>query len=407
MVAEAPDPAPTQSDAERPILPQPPREVADSGAVWHYARSGSATVGPISTAALREAAVAGEIAPDTAVWHPDFGAEWRAAASIPDLIPAWRERERRRVAAVSATAVVETVAPLRAFSAAIAFLFSRLFRSFSFLFWLTVALADLMASSRMFAGTGGESAFPAFAQGASPEVFAAAAVTAVRDNLAIVFEPRLSVAWLATVLIYGIFSSYIAAKGRLLFVARVCFPDEPLSLLWKRGIGRTASLWRFYFLLNVLLNVAFAWLLHRFCRASGLSAAQGPLDFDTIAAAFATPSAFLVPVALALFAVVEFVRSCAFHFVEPVVFSLGIPVSAAARLLRRNLPASLPRFAAFFAIVVAVRAAYFALVIATATLLPSSVLLPLAVLLLLPFDFLVRSFGISFISIKTGTTSPT
>ena len=111
MVAETPDPAPEPpeggpgvvSAAESPS--EPPVEVrgvaprtgaASGGAVWHYARSGSATVGPIATAALREAAVAGAIAPDTAVWRPEFGAEWRAAASIPDLIPARRERERRR-----------------------------------------------------------------------------------------------------------------------------------------------------------------------------------------------------------------------------------------------------------------------------------------------------------------------
>lgn len=402
MVAETPDPTTAPPDGERPVSPQPPGKVADAPAErWHYARSGSATVGPVSIGALREAVASGEIDPDTAVWHPDFGAEWRAAATIPDLLPAWRERERRRVASVSATAVVGTVQPLRAFASAFAFVFGRLFRAFSFLFWLAVALADLMASSRMFSGTGGETALPALAQGARPADLAVAAVTDARDGLAAIFEPRISIVWLATVVIYGFFTSYIAAKGRLLFVAKACFPDEPLPLLWKRGIGRTASLWRFYFLLDVVLNIGFAWLLWRFCRISGLAAAKGPLDFAAVSAAFDTPAALLVSAALALFAAIEFVRTCAFHFIEPVVFTLGIPVSAAARLLRRNLPSALPRFAAFFALVVAVRAAYFSLVLVVATLLPPAILLPVAVLILLPFDFLVRSFGISFIEIKT------
>ena len=363
--------------------------MSEEQAPWHYATAAGATVGPITTEALAAAVASGDIAPDTAVWRAEYGDKWRAASTVPELIHAWLSAEAARVASVERDTVLAIDPPFHAFAESFRLVVATLFRPFSILAWLSLALCNLMASSRMMAGPGSSPTAIPIPPNATPAAAMAAVLDYLRAGVTALFEPHVSYIWIGTILIYGILTSYIAAKGRLLFVGKTFFPKEQLPLLWRRTIGRTGSLWRLYFILDVIFNLGFFWLLYRHFTTSDFAQSSAITPWFTCA--------MLLAVA------VEAVRTAVFHFAEPLVFLLGIPVGTAARMAGRAIISTrgaIPRLIGFFAIIVACRIAYLGIVIIAATLLPPSILLPVAIVALLPVDFLIRTFGTRFLYVK-------
>lgn len=399
---------PEQADADA-TQPEGPAIKAD--APWHYATPAGGSVGPLTTEALAEAVASGGIAPDTAVWRAEYGDKWRAARTIPELLPAWIAAEAARVASAERDTVLVVAPPSRAFAEALGIVSSALFHPFSILAWLSLALCRLMASSRMVAGSGGGATPPAISADADPAAILPPLLDYLRQSVASIFTPRVSFGWIATIVLYGLFTSYIAAKGRLMLVGKAYFPREPLHQLWRRAIGRTASLWRLYFSLDATLNLLFYWLVFRFLAAANLVGPAAPDAsglVDAFGAALSSPAAIWLTAATLLVAAIELVRALAFHFAEPLVFLLGVPVGAASRMVRRAMrdtPGAAGRLVGFFAIILVCRAAYFALVLCAALILPSAMLLPVAVAALLPLDFLVRVFGTRFIVVKCPSPS--
>lgn len=363
----------------------------ETPAIWYYAASDGSTVGPLTLEALSNAVLTGDILSDTAVWTEGFGPQWRAARNVEELRPAWVRAERDRIEAVKRLPIA-VHRPLEALGESLAVARSALFAPFSFLSWLSIAFCNLMACTRMLYGVDGMQGAIAGQSTTYQQVFAA-----FRDGVARLFEPGLSTAWLLTILIYGAMNAYIGTKGRLLFVGKALFPQEPIALLWRRGVGRTSSLWRLYYFLDISLNLGFYALIYRFLSVSGLIG--GEASREAVAAAMGGPAAKWAIAALALVLAVEFLRSAAFHFVEPVVFMFGIPVSSAARMVLAAIPRNAARFLGFFGIVVLCRIAYAAIVLAGMVLLPFPVVAPVGLILLLPFDFLVRVLGTRFISV--------
>lgn len=365
------------------------------GAVWYYATSAGKPEGPMELAELRRAVLDGTVAPDTAVWREGYGQNWVAAAKIPELRKVWLEMEGARVKAVS-TGRLTVKSPAAAFREALGAVTAALFRPFSFITWLSVAFCNMMASTRLMSG-GGSAVQPAVlpaADGSKPDFTAVA--TAFRDGITALFEPRISLSWLANVLLYGLLLAYICAKGRLLLAGKAFSPREPISSLWRRSIGRTASLLRFYYVLDSILNLGFYSLVYAFFVKSGLHG--GDVTGEALSSAFANPAAGrLLVLALALLAAVEFARSVAFHFFEPLVYSLGVPVSVAAKMVFRAAAGRAGAFLGFFVIVIACRLAYAAAVLVALAILPARLLMPIGLILLLPFDFLIRVFGTKFI----------
>ena len=371
----------------------------DSGAVWYYATSAGKPEGPMELAALRQAVLDGTVAIDTAVWREGYGQNWVAAAKIPELREVWQEMERARIKAVSAGPLI-VKSPAAAFREALGAVVAALFRPFSFITWVSIAFCNMMASTRLMSG-GGAAVQPAVlpaADGAKPDFTAVA--TAFRDGITALFEPRISLSWLANVLLYGLLLAYICAKGRLLLVGKAFSPRDTIPSLWRRGIGRTASLLRLYYVLDCFLNFGFYSLVYAFFVKSGLH--EGAVTGEALSSAFADPAnGRLLVLALILLAAVEFARSVSFHFLEPLVHSLGVPVSVAARMVFRTIAGRAGAFLGFFAIVIACRLTYAAAVIVALSILPARLLMPLGLILLLPFDFLIRVFGTRFIQPAT------
>lgn len=364
----------------------------NSGEQWYYVARDGSTAGPLSLAALSAAVLSGDVSSDTAVWTEAFGTQWRAALRIDALRPAWTRVERDRVRAVTQSPL-SVRPPLQALAEALAAVRSALFSPFSFLAWLSIAFCNLMASTRLLYGVDGAQGAMAAQPASYSRLFAA-----LRDGVVRLFDPSLSWAWLLTILLYGALNAYIGTKGRLLFVGKAFFPAEPVALLWRRGTGRTASLWRLYFSLDAILNIGFYALIYRFLATSGL--ATGDTSRAALTAALHGPAAGWAAAAMALALAVEFLRSASFHFIDPVVFMFGIPASSAAKMVLKTIPANAARFLGFFAVVVFCRLAYAALVLAGLLLLPLPILAPLGLVLLLPFDFLVRVIGTRFIAVQ-------
>ena len=147
----------------------------------------------------------------------------------------------------------------------------------------------------------------------------------------------------------------------------------------------------------LILNFGFFLLVRQFLDAGGML--RGDLAPADLKAALGNGAAlrWLVGAAL-LVGASEFARAFAFHFAEPLVFLWGIPVSTALRLSAGAALRQPVRFAAFFTIVIASRAAYLAIAVFAALMLPPAAMLPAAVIILLPFDFLIRVFGTRFIA---------
>ncbi|MBR0056881.1 MAG: DUF4339 domain-containing protein [Kiritimatiellae bacterium] len=363
-------------------------------AIWYYATADSGTVGPLTPEALSAAVASGAVAPDTAVWRAEFGNRWRAAATVPELLPAWRAAEAARVENAERSVSPSLASPGAALAEAFAGVRSLLFRPFRILAWVSLAFCNMMASSRMLAMPGGVATPPARIPADATAADQLAALLAyVRDSAASVFSPRLSVIWLATAAIYGLFTAYIAAKGRLLFVGRTYFPEEPLPALWRRTIGRTASLWRLCFLLDAAVNLALFLGLRRFFLASGLADPATTIDAEAAVAALSSGAARWLAASLGGIALLEIVRSLAFHFAEPAIFLLGIPVVSAARIFWRAVSAAPSRFCGFIALVVLIRAVHLGAVFAAAAMLPQAALAAFALVSLLPVNFLVRSLS--------------
>lgn len=371
-------------------------KMADKEKKWHYANPGGSTVGPLDIDELGGAVLDGRIEADTAIWTSDYGKNWRAASEVVELFPAFARAEKERVR-VAASTEIHVVPPRTAFRNSVAVATSVLFRPFRFTTWISLAFCCLMASSRMLYGLG------------TPDISGSAPVqlgTAAASDFAVawllkgvkgLFEPHISASWLIAIVLYGLLTSYIAAKGRLVFVGKAYSPDETMAQLWRRGIGRTASLWRFYFTLDILLNIGFYALLYRFIVASGL--AEGEATRAAFSAALSSGNAIWVFLAIALVLTVEFIRACSFHFVEPLVFMLGVPVSRAAKMAAAKLVENPLAFIAFFGIVALCRIVYATLAIAGLVLLPVKLAFPVVLILLLPFDYLVRVFGTHFLTI--------
>lgn len=388
----------TPAEEKSSVRPEPLSDVMQAG--WYYATE-NGMVGPLALEALAEAAIQGNIKPDSAVWHAEFGDEWRAASEVVELKKALRAASAAQLEELSRRKVV--IEPLQtALSQAIKTVTAVLFKPGSVAAWLSLALCDMMASARMMAGINSTAAPPSIGGGAT----AAEAITALyeylRAGVIAIFEPRFSYAWLLSIVIYGLFTSYVAAKGRLLLVGKTYMPDEPLALLWRRTLDRTSSLWRYCFLLDFLLNIAFFILLYKgFASDMGVGAGGG----ETL---WSAPSFRWFASAFAVAAVFEFIRTAVYHFVEPLVFVLGVPVSDAVGMVMRALCVTrnaVARVTGFFALVAAFRLAYFVAVFLLAMVLPSPVVLPIAMLLMVPVDFLIRALGAHLVVVPAEGTS--
>ncbi len=376
------------------------REESGGDAAWYFTPSGANAIGPVGIDEVRAAVLDGRIAPDTAVWNPSYGQEWRAAGLVAELAGTWREMERRRVAGIAATAAIGTNPPRQAFAESARLVAAYLLHPFSIGAWLSLALCNLMAASRMVVGSGdGPVAWLATTSDgmSSPGAFAAAIFRYLRSCANEMFDPQMRVSWLAPALVYGIFTAYICARGHMLLAGKAIFPEEGLGDLWRRGAGRISTLVRLYFSLDLILNFGFFLLVRQFLDAGGML--RGDLAPADLKAALGNGAAlrWLVGAAL-LVGASEFARAFAFHFAEPLVFLWGIPVSTALRLSAGAALRQPVRFAAFFTIVIASRAAYLAIAVFAALMLPPAAMLPAAVIILLPFDFLIRVFGTRFIA---------
>ena len=368
---------------------------ADGGA-WYYASADGKSVGPMDFAALRQAVLGGSVVADTAVWRESFGSKWVAAAKVPELRPVWMEMERDRVRAVSALPLTVRP-PLVAFREALGVTSAALFRPFTFIAWISLAFCNMMASTRLMSGAGAAIQPAAISATEDSGTNLVAFATSFRDGIVALFEPSVSLAWQANILLYGLLVAFICAKGRLLFVGKAFSPREPIPSIWRKGLGRTASLVRLYYILDCILNFGFHALIYAFFIKSGLH--DGDVTREALSAAFATAAAEkYLSLAVLLLATVEFIRSASFHFVEPLVFSLGVPVKVAAKMVLHAAVSRFGAFVGFFAIVIGCRIAYAATVILAMSVLPARLLLPLGLILLLPFDFLIRVLGTRFIT---------
>ena len=367
-------------------------------APWYYTVSGSETIGPVPLERLREAVRDGRVVGDTAVWTPSFGQTWRRADSVAALRDAWVEVEAARVRAVSqqelrAAPLGETVA------AALRHAGQAFFRPFSPLLWLSIALCQMLASSRMVAGVIDQHALLA---GIKPDTDLPGLVGlfagCLRTGLVRVFEPRVSASWVFLVILSCSLVAYLCAKGRLLLLGKAYAPREPLAAAWRRTFGRTKSLALFYASMDCLLNFALYTCLFRFFLAANF--AEGPrIAPDALRAAILAPGpSRWLAAATGVVLAIEFVRSFCYHFVEPLVSRFAVPVPTGFAMALRAASRDPWRFVAYYAFVIAFRAAYLLVAFVLVRILGASFALVLFdMLLLLPLDYFFRVAGAIFI----------
>ena len=370
----------------------------DGEAIWYYTISGSETIGPVPLEKLREAVRDGRIVGDTAVWTSSFGTSWRRASSIAELKGAWAEVEAARIRAVSsqkllAAPVGETVATALRYAGQV------LFHPFSPLLWLSIAFCQMLASSRMVAGVIDQNALLA---GIKPDtdlptllgLFAGL----LRDGLVRVFEPRLSASWVLLVVISCALVAYLCAKGRLMLIGKAYAPREPLPVTWRRTLGRTKSLALFYATMDCLFNFSLYTCLFRFFVAAGF-VEEPQIDPNALRAAALSPGpSSWIAAAIGMVLSIEFVRSFCYHFVEPLVYRLAVPVSTGFAMALRAASRNPWRFVAYYAFVVAFRVVYLLAAFVLARIAGATLpLLLLGVFLLLPLDYFFRVAGAFFI----------
>ena len=323
---------------------------------WYYTLSGSETTGPVDLGELARLVSEGKITGATAVWHASFGQQWRRADSVPELRRAFAGAESARCKVVSRTPF-ETVPVLGAVREAFRQTVAVLLRRPSFLLWIGLAFCTWMASANALVNVADtKTLFDMMGKGAN---LAVSLAESTRIGLEKVFLPKVSGAWIALVLMYSMITAYVCVKGRLMLLHKVYSPGDPIGHSWRHTVGKTRSLSLFYMLVESAVNFDLATCLYHFFVSAGfgkdgVGTAQALLD------ALRRPeSAKWLVLGLALFLVLKFVRSFAFHFVEPLVYRFSLPVFSAFAMALRNAGANPGAFLRYYLFVFAFRAAYY------------------------------------------------
>ncbi len=377
------------------------------GAKWFYTPDGTQTVGPVSIDELSKAVLDGRIVAATAVWTQAFGREWKRADSVGELRGAWIAAEEARIAAVTATRPA-TVPVATAVARSLDFCVRALFRPFSLAVWLGIALCCVMTNLLQFPLAFDSKAY-------AEQLRTAANFGSILDALVLgvcaplknCFTPYVSPAWVVSVILGSALASYLYSVGTLAFLAKATNPRVRFLIASRATRGRLWTLTLFY---TAVDSVAALWcssLHYRFFLAGGFYGETAP-TFANYVANFANPAARIWGVAALAFVVVWLlVRVFAFHFAEPLVFRLAIPMPTALGMALGMAVRNFGRVAAYLAFLVAMWLAVFVAMVVVSMFIHIAIALPLVLLAALFVKFFVRVLGMQFQQVENPAPAKT
>lgn len=382
---------------------------------WFYTPSGAETVGPVDIEEIANRIADGTIVGDTAVWTKEFGSEWKRADSVSELRFAWKRLENSRVESLSQT-------PLSFNKLAVSILASYkyvsalLFRSRRFMVWLSLIFCTWMASANAIVNVADPKVF--FDEMARHSNHWGAAVTSLCEGLSKLFVPTISLQWVFIVVLFSLITVYVRVKGRLMLLFYSFSPIETLGLAWRRTIGRSRSLLIFYTLLECIINFTIATCLYHFFYVGGFLDNPSLHTRDGLLAALSNPeSAKWIIYLVVIFLFVSFVKSFSFHFVEPNIALINVPVATAFRMACVAFSRNFSRLISFYLFVLVFR--FFYILFVLLLLFIASILMPILHLspsamvsgiplilgvilgrfLLLPLDLFFRVVGTRFLTL--------
>lgn len=377
---------------------------------WYYTPSGSETVGPISFEDLRRAVLDQIVQPATAVWTRRMGGEWQRADAVPELRKVWDELDVVRARSLHRLAF-NRLSVLESMKQSFAKTKEALYKPFIFLRWVSIAFCTWMASVTALIGFADKESLKSASETnqSAIELLASANIAGLKQF----FIPHVSIQWVITIFLYCLLVTYVCVKGRLLFLAKAYQPALALSHCWHNSIRRSRTLLLFYTFISVVLNFAIATCLFHFCLDCGYFSG----NVFSLAELRSNPGMLFsrhLVTGVVIFLLLSFVRSFTFHFVEPLVYSFGVPVLTGFKVSLMILRKDPLRYLGYYLFVAVYRIVYAALVVLSLAVvslllslagLPSTIILsgaPLALvvaigkLVFLPLDYFYRVMGTRF-----------
>lgn len=359
--------------------------------IWFYTPSGAETVGPVDIDEIANRIADGTIVGETAVWTKAFGNEWKRADSIYELRFAWKKLESSRVETVSQIPLaIHSLG--EAVHASYRYVCALLFKSRRFSLWISLIFCVWMATATALVNVVDVEAFWEKMAGGSN--YLSALVVGLSEGLSKIFIPKISLQWVFVVVVFSLITVYVRVKGRLMFVFFAFSPLESLGRAWQKTVGRTRSLLIFYTLLECIVNFTIATCLYHFLYVGGFldNPSQQTAD-KVIAALLNLESAKWLIYGTSIFLVVSFVKSFAFHFVEPNIAIFNVPVTTAFRMATLAFAKNSGKFLSYYLFVLVFRLLYslFVLILlfVTSIIIPLFNLSPSAMIGGLPMFFLV------------------
>lgn len=382
---------------------------------WFYTPSGAETVGPVDIEEISNRIADGTIVGDTAVWTKAFGNEWKRADSVSELNFAWRKLESSRIENLARTPLTFNALPV-AIWAAYRYASGLLFRSRRFMVWVSLIFCTWMATAQALVNVADVNVF--LEKMAAHADYWNAIIASLCTGLSKIFVPMVSPQWVIVVIIFSLITVYVRVKGRLMFVYYAISPFETIGSAWQRTVGRTRSLLIFYTLLECIVNFTLATCLYHFLYVGGFLDDSSLYSRDGVIAALSNPSAVKWLVYLiAIFLFISFIKSFAFHFVEPIIALLNLPVVMALKMTFQVFSKNFAKLISYYLFVLVFRLCYLIFVIfllLVASIIMQVVHLPPSAMvgglplffgiiagrsLLLPLDLFFRVVGTRFLTL--------
>ena len=375
--------------------------MAADDAKWFYALDGSKTVGPVSTADLSKAVLDGRITGATAVWTQAFGREWKRADSVGELRGAWIALEEARIAAVTSVKPA-TVPVATAVARSLAFCVRALFRPFSIGVWLGIALCWTMTNLLQFPLVFDSKSYAEHLRVAAGfgDVLDALVVS-VCAPLRNCFAPRVSPAWVVSILLGSALASYLYSVGALVFLAKAFNPRVRFILASRATRGRLWTMTLFYTAVDSVSALWCSSLHYRFFLAGGFYGETAP-TFANYLANFSNPDARVWGVATIAFVLAWLLmRVFSFHFAEPLVFRLSIPMPMALGMALGVAARNFLRVVGYMLFLLAAWLAVFCAMVLVSAFLPIAIALPLVVVAAVFVKYFIRVLATQFL-VATG-----
>lgn len=376
------------------------------GKIWHYATGAGATVGPVTAKDLADLAERGEISCDTALWNPSFGNQWRAASSVRELGKALEQSKRRSFESAADGMALGKVKD--AFLCALSATVGALFRRFNPGYWLSLVFLFYLSSLSAISVVRIDTA-DFMAEGSRGMAALAAAIAQNARNMP---GEMLSLPAAILVLFNCLVVAFIVSRAGLMICYKVGFRSIPFFGLWHRVSSFARGLALFRMALAILSNVFLGIGLYHAALEYGKSPSA---DMAALLASILSSKPVLA--CGAGYAALLLCSSLSYHFIEPVMARFSVPFSlAAAKALGVMLAdwGTVLRFILSVALVKTFFGIFFSLCMMLCFAIIGSIsggagaqgmlffFFPVYWIVNLPFQFLIRVWGMSLISYKGG-----